>query len=149
MFENVGANGLTKIADQVSASHLVFADKVSDKVPATLNKQGGDFVRAFSLLGVGFLLLGAGALKLYSDRNPPNKPSPEPPMSLSRRQQTTPTVSAVAEDETEKTGSPSSDGGKSVAGTERNVLDHEKTVLTQKADGVEILHEFKIRRAGT
>jgi hypothetical protein len=98
----------------------------------------GNFASAFSLLGVGFLLLGAGALKLYSDRNPPepNKPSPEPPMSLSRRQQITPTVSAVADDETEKTGSPSSDGGKSAAGTDRNALDREKAVLTQKAGGV-------------
>ena len=147
MFENVGANGLTKIADKVSASHLVFADKVSDKVSAslvvvadkvsaTLNKQGGDFVRAFSVLGVGFLLLGA--LKIWSDWPPPRSPpSPKPlPTSPPRKQQTTPTVPAVAEDATSKTDSPSSDGGTSAAGTERNVLDHEATVLTQKAAGV-------------
>ena len=123
--------GLNEAADKLSASHLVFADKVS----ATLNKQMGDFVHAFSVLGVAFLLLGSSAL--YSSRNSPNKPSPKPlPTSPPRKQQTTPTVPAVAEDAKSKTASPSSDGGESAAGTERNVLDHEKTVLTQKAAGV-------------
>jgi hypothetical protein len=125
--ENVGRSGLNEIARAV-------------------DKNMKDFVIVFSCLGAAFVLLGA--VQIWSDRNPRSPPSPKPPMSPPPR--TTPIVSAVAEDEKEKTTvSPSSDGGKSVAGTERNVLDHEKTVLTQKADGVEILHEFKIRRAGT
>lgn len=81
VLEKVGADGLKEIADRVSASHLDFADKVSashlgfaDKMASTLNTQIGNFVDAFSLLGVGVLLLGA--LKLYSDRNPPNSPHP-------------------------------------------------------------------------
>ena len=97
MFENVGATGLTKIADKVSASHLVFADKVS----ATSNKQTGNFVNFFERLGTAFVLVFAvlGAAKIWSDRNPRSPPSPKPPpTSPPRRQRTSPTVSAVAED---------------------------------------------------
>ena len=109
--EDIGSNGLNAIAD-----------KVSDKIDR--------FVDVFERLGISLVLVFAvlGAVKIYS-RWPP-------PMSPPRQQQTTPTVSTVAEDEKEKTGSPSSDGGKSAAGTERTALDHEKTVLTRKAGGV-------------
>ena len=118
--ENFGRSGLNEIARAV-------------------DKNTKDFVSVFSCLGAAFVLVFAvqGAAKIWSDRNPRSPPSPKPPpTSPPRRQRTSPTVSAVVEDATAKTVSPSSDGGKSAAGTERNVLDHQTTVLTQKAAGV-------------
>ena len=118
----VGAVGLKEIA----ASHLFAAKAVNENMK--------NFVNVFALLGAAFVLVFALlvlvlAVQIWSERNP-RIPLP-PPTSPPRQQQTTPTVSAVAK---ATTVSPSSEGGKSAAGTERNVHDHETTA--QKAGGL-------------